>query len=177
MLSVLGSVQSIHLWRRSTKFSKWREYEWKYSIIWIIFLQIENIAEQRTMYREHHYAGCWLTIIMQIKILELLVDQFNFEKVKVLRKCLNFILLSVEVEQVGHLYQFSEPVSPNLTFAPPIFKIWLCLPQFHSFASQIFFPLLNWKYAAPSCQLSTFNAPQEQVREITHIFDIFTNRQ
>ena len=75
------------------------------------------------MYREHHYAGCWLTIIMQIKILELLVDQFNFEKVKVLRKCLNFILLSVEVEQVGHLYQFSEPVSPNLTFAPPIFKI------------------------------------------------------
>ena len=116
-------------------------------------------------------------ISYQIKILELLGDQFNFEKVKVLRKCLNFILLSVEVEQVGHLYQFSEPVSPNLTFALPIFKIWLCLPQFHSFASQIFFPLLNWKYAAPSCQLSTFNAPQEQVREITHIFDIFTNRQ
>ena len=125
--------------------------------------QLSNIINENRVVGYHIKSKSWIS--------------FNFEKVKVLRKCLNFILLSVEVEQVGHLYQFSEPVSPNLTFALPIFKIWLCLPQFHSFASQIFFPLLNWKYAAPSCQLSTFNAPQEQVREITHIFDIFTNRQ
>ena len=89
MLSVLDSVQSIHLWRRSTKFSKWREYEWKYSIIWIIFLQIENIAEQRTMYREHHYAGCWLTILMHIIVIIIMLvagfNQFRFRNAKLLK--------------------------------------------------------------------------------------------
>ena len=112
MLSVMDSVQSIHLWRRSTKFSKWREYEWKYSIIWIIFLQIENIAEQRTMYREHHYAGCWLTILMHIiVIIIMLVAGFNqFQKCQTIK---NWFAPLIKTSSLCFSEQLSNIINEN----------------------------------------------------------------
>ena len=67
MLSVLDSVQSIHLWRRSTKFSKWREYEWKYSII---FHNMDHFPS--------NWEYCWAeNNVQRTSLCRMLVDHFN----------------------------------------------------------------------------------------------------